>query len=160
MGIARALGALIVVVAAQVSVTGCSRSATVHTRNGGDVEGRIEENRGGTLHLTRHGEPVEVPAADVVEIDHPGDTALSVGMFLLVLGAPMILADPPTGGSKCNSDGACYPAHPLGQLGVVAAATGVGIGAYGLTVHLMSASHAEPGEKAIRGGVAVAMPLD
>jgi len=160
MGLIRTLGALIVVAAAQVSVSGCSRSATLHTRSAGDIEGRIEENHDGTLRLTRHGKPVEVPADEVVDIDHPGEPAMGVGALLIIVGVPLMLADPPTRETQCNADGVCGPGHLVGGFGMVAAATGLGIGAYGLTVHLMSASAANPEEKALRGGVAVSMPLD
>jgi hypothetical protein len=64
------------------AVLGCS-TATIQRRDGVEFEGRIEGSTARTLYVRdRHGELLRFDRNDVADIDHPGNAALSTGLFM------------------------------------------------------------------------------
>jgi hypothetical protein len=131
----------------------CSRQATIALQDGSRVEGRILGGRGDALVLANdEAGQLEVPRTRVREIRHPGTPAIVGGSVLLVTGAVLLTAaglrdcsqnedPPPEEGSPRFDFDMCEPARAIGMLiGGTTAATGIGVGVYG--IHVKQASHA------------------
>ncbi len=76
--------------AALCAHAGCA--ATVAHRDGRVIEGRITGGDRQTLALaSATGEPITLDRADIVDIDHPGDVAMLVGLPLAMVGVGVVI---------------------------------------------------------------------
>lgn len=78
-------------VVVSVTFSGCSTTATIHRLNGPDYESTIVDSDARTLRLGGgDGRMYEVTRAEVVDIDHPGNVIMTVGMVFLGLGTFLV----------------------------------------------------------------------
>jgi hypothetical protein len=88
-----------------VSTLGCGTQAVISTRYNPHIEGTITGSSQQSMHVEKEkGNTTEVPHADVVDIDHPGNVAATIGGVVAAYGVANIAI----GASNCDRQGAAY----------------------------------------------------
>lgn len=71
---------------------GCTSSATLHMRDGREVEGRILRSSGESVWVEgRNDQPLELRREDIVDVTHPGNWEIGVGTGLLAASAGLFM---------------------------------------------------------------------
>jgi hypothetical protein len=136
---------LLLAIALSSLCSGCGTQATIALRNGGSVRGRIiEKQRGFFVAENERQGRFAVHEQHVQHVQHPGTAAMILGGIVAGVGAALTIralvrdCDP-----ESTGDLGCKGAQELLLLGGAAfGATGVGIGLYGLGVHMGSRERA------------------
>lgn len=120
---------------------GCGRSATLIRESGPRIEGVIVESDREVIVVEQDGERVRVPRSEVVDIDHPGNVALTYGVMGSAFSVLLIVASVPLLTAEPDDDPEQEPGEATGDEVVTAFANAYGgallvMGALGLLVHL------------------------
>jgi hypothetical protein len=132
-----------------VLLTGCGNSATITRHTASPVDAKIIGGDRETLYVELPGGRKEaIPKREVVDIDHPGNVAATIGGIVGVYGAANIVVGMP----ECDRQG---PAYCMGVF--LPAAIGISLFAYGLGTYSgsMSAMDEKP-ERSVLGSIVVA----
>ncbi len=113
----------LLVLALVVPLAGCGRTALVTTRDMRVHEGVLVDGSGDALRIDPVGAPAhDIPRADIVEIDHPGNVALTFGLGASAVGGGLMVLGAV---AATSSDGLGF----LGGLGGLAVGAGwLGLG--------------------------------
>jgi hypothetical protein len=132
-----------------VLLTGCGNSATITRRMASPVDARIIGGDTENLYVELPGGRTEtIPKREVVDIDHPGNVAATIGGVVGVYGIANIAVGLP----DCDKGG---PAFCMGVF--LPATIGVSLIVYGLGTHSGSVSAVnEKPERSVLGSLVVA----
>ncbi len=153
----RILGA--VIAACLGIMPACGTSANLHLKSGAVLEGKVVDSDSQNYYIGPARAPVR--RDEVVDIDHPGNAVMTVGICVGAVGA-INLAHYGTGHSysrtRCDASGTCYEETVSSSQGTKASAiilgAGLGMALYGALVWSGSKSRAEEGRGAIQVGLA------
>ena len=87
------LGQRIVAGLVLCAFAGCSTTATISRTDGLAFEAEILSSDANSLRVhDDYGHELLVPREDVADIDHPGNVLLTIGLGLIAMSAPMLIA--------------------------------------------------------------------
>ena len=109
-----------------VVLSGCGTSATIQLKNGRTVEGSIIAGDQRAIYLdVGDDRGVTVPRSGIVDVDHPGNGAATVGLILVAYGVANIAVGLP----QCDKQGAAFCTGVFLPAGL-----GLGLATYGFSV--------------------------
>lgn len=129
-------------------LAGCGNSATIQARFG-SIEGRIVAGDKENVYVEQaSGLTRTIPKSDIVDVDHPGNVAATIGGVVTAYGVANIAIGSP----QCEKEGAAY------CVGVFLPATlGVSLLTYGLGTYIGSTSAMnQTPERSVLGSLVVA----
>jgi hypothetical protein len=87
------LGQRIVTCLVLGAFAGCSTTANISRTNGPAYEADIVSSDANSLHVRdNYGREILVPREEVADIDHPGNVLYTIGLVLVAMSVPMLIA--------------------------------------------------------------------